>query len=82
MEVPREHHEPMARFQSSKTTEVIYEVYYYEVPGSSGYTCSCPGFTFRNDCQHIKAIQRFEHWGLSVPDHILPPPESWEVMDK
>lgn len=65
--------EPKARFRSNKSDEVIYETF--------EATCTCPGFQFRGECSHLKAVSRFEKWGMSVPDGILPPPVAWKVED-
>lgn len=64
--------EPIAQFRSSKDDKVVYEVF-------AGLRCTCPGFQFRQDCNHVQAVARWDNWGTTVPRGILDPPKSWEV---
>jgi hypothetical protein len=42
----------VARLPSSRHADVVYEVRIDE----SGYSCSCPAWSFRKKCRHVTAL--------------------------
>lgn len=65
----------VARFASSKKDSGVYAVTELD---TGELACDCRGFTFRQSCAHVAAVQRWREWNMQIPDKVLPPPARWQ----
>ena len=67
----------VARFTSSKNKDVLYTVSEQD----DALTCDCRGFTFRQTCLHVAAVERWRDWHMTIPNEVLPPPVKWQLKE-